>query len=84
MPFFNFPHDKSMETLSCYSNQTKEPIFLKNTNFQSLQPKDATDKNFGPIGLGASEEVVFESADVRRQQGTTAFGSGELKCRSIL
>ena len=27
--FFNFPHYKSMENLSCHGNQTKEIIFIK-------------------------------------------------------
>ena len=29
MPFFNFPHYKSLENLSCHSNQTKELISIK-------------------------------------------------------
>ena len=32
MPFFNPPYYKSMETLRCHINQTKEPIFIKLEN----------------------------------------------------
>ena len=39
MPFFQFPQYKSMENLSCHSNETKEPIFIKKITFQSPSPR---------------------------------------------
>ena len=32
IPFFNFPHYKSMENISCLGNQTKQIILIKRTN----------------------------------------------------
>ena len=71
MPFFNFPHYKSMGTLSCHSNQTKGQIFIKNTNFQSPSPWGCYRWNLGPIGPVASEEMLFKSVDGRRRRHTT-------------
>ena len=45
---FNFPHYKPMETLSCHSNQTKEPIFSL-SKLSIPKPKDATDKNWAQL-----------------------------------
>ena len=39
MPFFRLPHYKPIQTVSCHSNQTKEPIFIK--AIQSLKVMNA-------------------------------------------
>ena len=59
---FQFSHYKSKETLhvSCHSNQTKEQIFIKNTNFQSPSPR-MLQMNFGPNQpSGFRGEVVWK------------------------
>ena len=60
MPFFNFPHYKSMGNLSCHSNQTKEPDFHKKHKLSIPQPMDATDEIWAQIGPVALEEMLFE------------------------
>ena len=37
MPFVTFPYYKSMGNISCHSDNTKEPVFIKK-NFQSPRP----------------------------------------------
>ena len=72
---FNFPHYKSMETLSCHSNQTKEPIFIKKQTF-NLPAQGCYRWNLDPTHPVASEEMSFESADARWQQ--TTYDDGQL------
>ena len=79
MPFFNFPHYKSMETLTCHSNQTKEPISIKH-KFQSPSPRMPEMK----FWLQRRCRLKVLTPDRRRRQRTTAYpisspGSGEPK-----
>ena len=70
MPFFNFQHNKSMETLSCHSNHAKMTITIKTQTFNP--PAEGCHRcNLGLNGPVASEEMSFESADVIRQTTTT-------------
>ena len=82
MPFFNFPHCKSIETLSCHSNQTKEPISIK-TQTSIPQLKDAADEIWAQLAEWLQRRCrlqVLTDDDRRRQRSSPGtFGSGELK-----
>ena len=59
--FSIFPIISQWKNLSCHSNQTKEPVFMKKkTNLQSPSPRMIQVK-FGPNRPVPSEEMLFES-----------------------
>ena len=79
MPVFNFLHYKSMETLSCHSNQTKKSIFIKKKkkkkkrkkNFLSPQPKDATDEILAQLTQWLQKRCRLKVLTDDRRQATT-------------
>ena len=70
---FLFYHYKSMETISCHSNQSSYSIEIKNTTFRSPYLQMLYVK-YEKIGLTASEEMSFENVDRRRTDGRTTDG----------
>ena len=58
----NFSYYKSVETISCHSNQSSYPTGIKKHNFSFPLPVDAM-CNMERIRLTASEEMSFENID---------------------
>ena len=48
---FHFSHYKSMETLSCHSNQSSYPPGIKNTNYVEATARNMYTKNSGNLFL---------------------------------
>ena len=73
MPFFNFPHYKSMGKLSCHSNQTKRAIFIKKHKLSIHHPKDATDEIWAKSAKWLQRRCRLKvlTNDDRRQTTTT-------------
>ena len=59
---FHFSHYKSIETISCHSNQRSYPIGTKNHNYSLPPPIDAICEIWKE---SASEEKLFENDDGR-------------------
>ena len=67
---FQFSHYKSMETISCHSNQSSYLTGIKKTSFRSPTCRCYM-YNMERIGLRASEEMLFENVDGRTTDGRT-------------
>ena len=65
---FHFFHYKSMETISCHSNQSSHPTRIKNITFVPPTCRCFV-CNMEKIGLTASEEMSFENVDGRTTDG---------------
>ena len=66
---FHFSHYKSMETISCHSNQSSYPIGTKNTIIHSTPIYRCCMWNMETFSFTASENMLFEKADRQTTDG---------------